>query len=110
VKRLNNKKYNLHNNTNQNGLLAPVFLTATSGDLNGEIDLVWEPVENTSSYIVQICRSKLKPSDWVQEDIITKSSYTASRLKSGYHYWFRVAAVSSKGQSLWSKPVCKRVP
>jgi hypothetical protein len=90
--------------------LTPVCLTATSGDLDGEIDLIWEPVEGANSYVIEINRSNNKPDGWIQEDVITKSSYTASRLKSGHKYWFRVSAAGSKGQSSWSEPVGKKAP
>lgn len=88
----------------------PTGLTATSGDLDGEIDLAWEPVEDANSYVLQVSRSGNNRSAWVQEDVVSRSSYTISRLKSGKTYWFRVAAADSRGQSPWSKPVCKKAP
>ncbi len=98
------------NSSKKGGLSAPVLLAATSGDIDGEIDLVWEPVDGSSSYVVQVSRSRIKPSGWIQEDVVTKSSYTVSKLKSGYQYWFRVSAVTSKGQGPWSEPVSKKAP
>lgn len=85
-----------------------LFLTATSGDRDGEIDLVWDPVSNARLYIIQKSSGSLRPANWKDEDIITKSCYTVSKLKSGHKYWFRVAAAGSGGQGPWSKPVRKK--
>ncbi len=98
------------NSAKKGELMAPLLLAATSGDMDGEVDLVWEPVNESSSYVVQVSRSRIKPSDWIQEDVVTRSSYTVSKLKSGYQYWFRVSAVTSKGQGPWSEPVSKKAP
>ena len=87
-----------------------LFLAATSGDGKGEIDLVWEPVVKAHIYIIQKSSGSLKPVNWKDEDIITKSSYTVSKLISGHKYWFRVAAVDSQGQGPWSKAVQKKAP
>ena len=89
---------------------APVGLTATAGDLDGEIDLVWEPVNGANAYIIQVSRSANRPNRWVQDDVVTRSSHTMSRLKSGLTYFFRIAAAGSKGQSRWSEPVRKKAP
>ncbi len=89
---------------------APLSLTATSGDTIGEIDLAWEPVPGAFSYIIQKSSGHTKPSRWILEDIVAKSSYTVSKLKSRHYYWFRVAAVKSKEQGPWSKAVLKRAP
>ena len=89
---------------------SPLMLTATSGDSKGEIDLVWEPVCRADIYIIQKSSGSLKPAKWKREDIVTKSSYTVTELKSSHKYWFRVAAVSSHGQGLWSKAVQKKAP
>jgi len=88
----------------------PLGLTATTGDLEGEIDLVWEPVRGANAYIIQVSRHAGKPSGWIQEDVVTRSSHTISKLKSGTTYSFRIAAAGSKGQSSWSEPVSKKAP
>lgn len=90
--------------------LQPINLTATSGDSEGEIDLTWEPVTGSHTYLIQKSSDIHKPVKWVHEDIVTKSSYTITKLKSKHKYWFRVAAVTSKGQSTWSVPVFKKAP
>ena len=91
-------------------ITAPLALSATSGDIDGEIDLIWEPVSNANTYIIQKCSSSVKPLHWLNLDIVAKSSYTVSRLKSNHLYRFRVAAVSHSGQSEWSRPVQKKAP
>jgi hypothetical protein len=88
----------------------PMFLTATSGDTEGEIDLVWEPVPKAHTYIIQKCGDVNKPVKWVHEDIVTKSSYTVTKLKSKHIFWFRVASVGPEGQSSWSEPIKKKAP
>lgn len=88
----------------------PQLLTATSGDNDGEIDLVWEPVKKAHTYVVQKCRDSKGHHRWENEDIVAKSSYTVSNLKSGLKYLFRVAAVGQKGQGSWSDPVQKKAP
>ena len=94
----------------KNKISSLLFLTATSGDDEGEIDLVWEPLKTADVYLIQKSTGSLKPTKWRIEDIITKSSYTVSKLKSGYKYWFRVAAVCSKTRGQWSNPACKKAP
>ncbi|RPI16143.1 MAG: fibronectin type III domain-containing protein [Ignavibacteriae bacterium] len=88
----------------------PLFLTATSGDTEGEIDLTWEPVAGAHTYLIQKSIDKIEPLKWIHEDIITKSSYTITKLKSSRKYWFRIAAIGSMGQGPWSEPVLKKAP
>ncbi len=90
--------------------ISPIFLTATSGDTEGEIDLTWEPAKGASTYLVQKSSDSGNPVKWINEDIAAKSSYTVTKLKSGRKYWFRVAAVKPKGQSIWSNHVQKKAP
>ena len=85
-------------------------LAAASGDMNGEVNLLWEPVSGARTYVIQKSLDSNNPTRWIQEDIITKSWYTVSKLKSGRKYWFRVAAIGSKGQGPWSEPVQKKAP
>jgi hypothetical protein len=88
-------------------IISPQQLSAASGDRSGEIDLVWEPVEGAGTYIIQKSSGR---NMWIQEDILSRTNCTISRLKSGRKYWFRVAAVNVKGQGPWSEPVQKKVP
>jgi len=85
----------------------PEILFATKGDLKGEVNLQWEPVEKAKYYIIQAANGMNK---WKEIDITTKALYTAARLKSGKKYSFRVAAITSEGQCEWSEPAEKRVP
>ncbi|RPI16193.1 MAG: fibronectin type III domain-containing protein [Ignavibacteriae bacterium] len=91
----------------KNNFVIPNFIAATKGDLDGEIDLTWEPVPNAYIYVIQMSFDNKRNSKWEQVDIIDKSSYTINKLKSGKKYKFRVAAVNSKGQGPWSEEVSK---
>lgn len=88
----------------------PKILSATSSDMQGEIDLVWEPVKGAKSYVIQRRTMLKKRNHWKQEDIVTRPNCTVSKLKSGLEYGFRIAAVGSKGQSQWSRVVHKKAP
>ncbi len=94
----------------ENLISKPHFLYATSGDSEGEINLNWEPVKGANTYLLQKSAYSKGSFRWTTVDIVAKSSYTVSKLKSRHIYWFRVAAVSSKGQSRWSDLVQKKVP
>jgi hypothetical protein len=108
---VDSKKKNKEKLTNRKSAVsAPVGLTATSGDLEGEIDLAWEPVHGANAYVIQVKKSVRRQVSWLQEDVVTRSSHTMSRLKSGHEYWFRIAAAGPKGQSRWSEPVRKKAP
>ena len=88
----------------------PPSLTATAGDHDGEIDLSWDTVRGARSYVVQ--RSPDPPSEptWVHSGVSTRSRTTVEGLNSGTRYWFRVAAITSSGQSAWSNPAMKIAP
>ncbi len=85
-------------------------IAAASGEMNGEINLLWEPVSGARTYVIQKSLDSKNPLRWLQEDIITRSHCTVSKLKSGKKYWFRVAPVNSNGQGPWSEPVQKKAP
>ena len=78
--------------------------------MEGEIILLWEPVAGANTYVVQMCRGANEPKHWIQEDIVSSTCHTVSKLKKGVTYWFRVAAVNSGGQGCWSKLVQKIAP
>ena len=86
----------------------PDGLSATAGDMEGEIDLQWEPVTQAVSYAIQ--QSPDPPGTWTQAAISTKSKHSIQNLTSGDKYWFRVAAVGSAGQSGWSDPATRIAP
>ncbi len=98
------------NESPSNKKSALFVLAAASGDLDGEVNLLWEPVRGARTYVIQKSQDSKNPSRWIQEDIVTKSSCTVSKLKSGRKYWFRVAAIGSNGQGPWSEPVQKKAP
>ncbi|MET0650496.1 MAG: fibronectin type III domain-containing protein [Pyrinomonadaceae bacterium] len=89
---------------------APPSLTATAGDHDGEIDLSWDTVRGARSYVIE--RSPDPPTDnsWAHAAVSTRSSATIQGLTSGTRYWFRVAALTTNGQSAWSNPAMKIAP
>ena len=86
------------------------FIAAASGDTEGEIDLIWEPVKGTLTYVVQKSAGHKDEGKWENVDVIDKSSYTVSKLKSRKEYNFRVAALTANGQGPWSEVVTKKAP
>jgi len=94
-----------------NGVMtAPTGLSASAGDREGEIDLAWDRVKGAKSYVLERSPDPPMATSWAQEAIVTRSSATVSGLVSGTRYWFRVAAVTSAGQSGWSDPTLKMAP
>lgn len=89
---------------------APTGLSASAGDHEGEIDLIWDKVKGGRSYVLERSPDPLTATSWAHEAVTTKSSATVSGLVSGNRYWFRVAAVTSAGQSGWSGPTTKMAP
>ena len=86
----------------------PHALSATAGDMEGEIDLQWEPSSRAKSYVIQ--QSNDPPGTWSQIGVVRKSKHSVLNLTSGDKYWFRVAAVGSAGQSSWSDPATRIAP
>ncbi len=89
---------------------APTNLTATFGDLDGEIDLSWNAMRGAQSYIVQMSPNPPTDTSWTQAAVVTISKHTVNGLVSGNKYWFRVCAVGAGGQSGWSDPAAKIAP
>lgn len=89
---------------------APTGLHATAGDHEGELDLNWDRVQGAKSYVLERSPDPSTATSWAQEAIVTRSSATVNGLTSGTHYWFRVAAVTSGGQSGWSDPALRMAP
>lgn len=88
----------------------PEALSATVGDHDGEMDLSWDPVPKAKSYIIQVSVDPPTDTSWKQAGVSTKSSFTVTGLTPGARYQFRVAAVSTGGQSGWSDPAIKIAP
>jgi hypothetical protein len=91
-------------------MVAPAGLSASAGDHEGEIDLIWDKVKGAKSYVLERSPDPPTATSWAHEAVSTKSSATVSDLVSGTRYWFRVAAVTSAGQSGWSDPTIKMAP
>jgi hypothetical protein len=81
-------------------------LSAASGDMDGEIDLNWQPKKGAASYtIVKSATGNVATAgNWTPAATSTKSKTTVTGLTSGTRYWFRVAAIGSAGQGPWSDP------
>jgi hypothetical protein len=85
---------------------APGNLVATTGDMEGEVDLSWDPVKGRDTYIGELSTSATGP--WTQFYVGKKSGATATGLISGSMYWFRVLAIGAAGRGPWSDPAQKR--
>jgi hypothetical protein len=89
---------------------APAALEATASDYDGQIDLRWERVEKAKSYLIEKSPDPPTGTSWSQAAVVTKARASVSGLTSGTKYWFRVAAVTTSGQSAWSDPATKIAP
>ena len=85
-------------------------LAVTEGDKEGEIDLQWDRVKGSKSYVIEKSTDPITADSWKQAGIATKSSHTVQGLASGTKCWFRVAAIGTAGQGPWSDPAVKVVP
>jgi hypothetical protein len=88
-------------------LNAPVSLSATATDHDGEIELSWDRVLRAKSYVVEKSLDPPAPNSWAHAGVSTKSSITIRGLTSNTRYWFRVASVGPLGQSGWSDPATR---
>lgn len=89
---------------------APLGLSATAGEHEGEINLTWKPVVNARSYIIEFSLDPATASSWTHSGVATAANKTLFSLTSGKRYWFRVAAIGAVGQSGWSEHATKVVP
>jgi hypothetical protein len=85
---------------------APQNLTATGGDMEGEVDLACDPVYGRDSYIAEYAINALGP--WEQFYVGKKSSCTAVGLAPGQLCYFRMLAVGPLGPGPWSDIAQKR--
>ena len=88
----------------------PQALSASAGEHEGEINLVWKAVPNARSYTIEVSQDPATAASWTHVGIATSASKLIANLTSGKRYWFRVAAVSAGGQSGWSEHATKVVP
>ncbi|HST51873.1 MAG TPA: fibronectin type III domain-containing protein [Pyrinomonadaceae bacterium] len=89
---------------------APPTLTATVGDHDGEIDLSWDTVRGARSYVIERSADPPTETSWTHAAVSTRSHITIENLTSGTRYWFRVATITTTGQSGWSNPAMKIAP
>ena len=82
----------------------PSALEASAGDHEGEADLSWDSVSGARSYIIERSPDPPTATSWAHAGVSTKARATIGGLTPGTRYWFRVAAVSTGGQSGWSDP------
>lgn len=87
---------------------APGDMSATAGDKEGEIDLVWDAVRGAKSYVLQL--SEETATAWKHAGVSVKSMFTVEDLTQGKKYWFRAAAVGTAGQGAWSDLAVKIAP
>jgi hypothetical protein len=88
----------------------PTGLTASEGDHDGTLDLNHDRVKGAKSYVYEMSLDPPTATSWKHAAVSAKSSVTISGLASGTRYWFRVAAITSTGQSGWSDPATKIAP
>lgn len=88
---------------------APRNLSLSQSDHEGAIDGHWD-TEKGASYEIQQSVDPPTATSWVHAAVSVKSSVTITGLVSGTRYWFRVAAITSAGQSGWSDPATKIAP
>jgi hypothetical protein len=88
----------------------PSAQIATVGDRDGELDLSWDPVPGTRSYVIQQSPDPPSATAWTHAATSTRSSTTINGLTPGTRYWFRVSAIGASGQSGWSDPATKIAP
>lgn len=89
---------------------APQGVSATAGEHEGEINLVWRPISNARSYVLEYSLDPATPNSWTHAGVATAANKTITGLTSGKRYWFRVAAIGAVGQSGWSEHATKVVP
>lgn len=87
----------------------PGAVAATQGDHDGTMDIHYDG-QKARSYVIEISLDPPTATSWTHAAVSTKSSVTITGLTSGTRYWFRVAAVTSSGQSAWSDPATKIAP
>lgn len=88
---------------------APASLSATAGDMEGEVDLSWQPVEGAGSYEVD-CKTHTDAGTWERTKSSTSSRVSVEGLTPGVAYAFRVRAVGAAGAGAWSDEAVRRAP
>ncbi len=92
----------------------PDHVAATAS--KGAVELSWEDVDGAVGYQVYMYKgaeAPVDPDEWilVNDELITKSNYTAKGLEAGQLYWFAVKAVDGGGlESDFSELVSVTIP
>jgi len=89
-------------------LKSPQSLAASLGEMEGEINLQWDPVNGANRYAIELSRNGIK-TIWRMIDIVGSSKYTVTGLKRNKAYRFRVSALNNNHQGPWSDAVTKRL-
>jgi hypothetical protein len=85
----------------------PANFVATGGDLDGTVDLAWDPIKRgVQTYVAE--RATAADGPYTQCYIGKASSCTDTGLVSGTEYWYRVRALGAAGPSAWSDRASKR--
>jgi hypothetical protein len=77
------------------------------GDVEGAVDLAWEPTDETKSYTIDPS-SACGAGIWTSSRVLIKSIATADGLTVGQPVWRRIA-VGAAGQERWSDAAMKTV-
>ena len=85
-------------------------LALTAGDLDGSVDVSFDPEVNSKTYEVQVSLVDPLSGPWTTLQHPTISSTTLSGLTSGQRIWVRVRGIGTKGAGAWSDPATKIVP
>lgn len=85
-------------------------LVVTAGDMDGALDVSWDPESNSRTYEVQIATVDPVAGPWTTKEQPTASSTQLTGLTSGSRVWIRVRGIGAKGQGPWSDPATKIVP
>ena len=80
------------------------LLTAKTGVAR----LVWDSVEGSRMYYLQMTQQPDDEASWKEFARSTRVRYTVIGLEKGQDYWFRVCAAGVLGDSAWSDPA-KRI-
>lgn len=93
--------------TSTSTVTMPTALSTSEGSHEGEVNLKWDKVKGAKSYVIERATDPQVATSWVHAAVSLKASATIRGLTSGTRYWFRVAAVTTGGQSGWSDPATR---
>src|SRR6266853_3737623 len=79
---------------------APQNVRATAGDMEGEVDVMWDALRGSSSNVVE-SRPQGGAGAWVQAGIVRQSKLTVTGLTPGAVYEFRVHGIGKNGDGPW---------